>query len=228
MLQYRNEYKFLCSSKMLESIENGLSALCAHDSHVNSMGRYNIRSLYFDSPNALYYQQTKNGVDNRHKYRIRIYDNSSDFIRLERKESRHCKKRKESCTISKHEYYRIMNELSLDKKEKVLSEFLCEKERLFLEPKVIVEYTRIPFVYPVGNVRITFDYQLTALFPGDLFAKSLPGIDVLPSGSGILEVKYDEVLPGALSSFFNKYDLQAISFSKYVRCCDALNGFIGA
>ena len=96
-----------------------------------------------------------------------------------------------------------------------------------LKPVTIIEYLRVPYVYPVGNVRITFDRNILASDSTDLFADNLTGSEVLFDGSGILEVKYDDVLPGAISRIFSAYDLQAGSFSKYVRAMDALSGIYG-
>ena len=42
-----------------------------------------------------------------------------------------------------------------------------------------------------------------------------------------MEVKYDDVLPGAIKKMFNSFNLQAVSFSKYVRAVDAMNGIVG-
>ena len=63
-------------------------------------------------------------------------------------------------------------------------------------PKVIVEYERTPYVYKNGNVRITFDRNITSSSQVDQFfnatAKKRP---ILPAGMQLLEVKYDEYLP---------------------------------
>lgn len=65
-----------------------------------------------------------------------------------------------------------------------------------MKPKVIVEYERTPYVYKNGNVRITFDRNITSSSQVDQFfnagAKRRP---ILPDGTHLLEVKYDEYLP---------------------------------
>jgi hypothetical protein len=41
-----------------------------------------------------------------------------------------------------------------------------------LKPKTIVDYTREAYVYPVGNVRITFDKSIrTGIYSKNLFDK---------------------------------------------------------
>ena len=64
------------------------------------------------------------------------------------------------------------------------------------KPKVIVEYERVPYIYEAGNIRITFDMNITSStdlknFLGQYAYKR----SVLPCGSLIMEVKYTEFLP---------------------------------
>ena len=85
-----------------------------------------------------------------------------------------------------------------------------------MKPVVIVEYERIPFVYPLGNVRVTFDTCLsssreTALF----FERKIPRRPVLPAGMQLLEVKFDEYLPDVLYRALQLDDLRQTAFSKY-------------
>ena len=92
---------------------------------------------------------------------------------------------------------------------------------------MIIEYERTPYVYPIGNVRITFDRRLKSARPVDLFDGFSPGMDVLKNGAGILEVKYDDVLPGAISDALHSFDLYPETFSKYSFAREALAGQIG-
>ena len=62
-----------------------LSSFMKKDSHAGDKGFYSIRSLYFDDHFDSFLDENISGVDEREKWRIRIYDRSSSFISLERK-----------------------------------------------------------------------------------------------------------------------------------------------
>ena len=101
-----------------------------------------------------------------------------------------------------------------------------EKRRLLLElishgmlPKVIVTYRRIPFIYNAGNVRITFDGDITSSDETSrLLTRDYRQRPVLPPGKSILEVKWDELLPLHIKSMMQLDTLQWSTFSKYYTC----------
>ena len=70
---FRNEDKYMISYAQEEYLRMHLGELCEVDSHTDAMNRYNIRSLYFDDYDDSAYGDNARGVDNRTKYRIRIY-----------------------------------------------------------------------------------------------------------------------------------------------------------
>ena len=208
-------------------VEDCVRALCFPDPHAGPDGSYTIRSLYLDSPGRLYYLQTRNGEDKRLKYRIRIYNGSDSRIALERKESLHGKKSKAVSVISREVCDSILSGKEFDPADDDLMIYAADRAKNLLAPSAVIEYIRDAYVHPVGNVRITFDRRILASSSEDLFAESLAGTDVLRDGSGILEVKYDDVLPGAIGRMLRPFDLQPVSFSKYVGSIDAINGNMG-
>ena len=62
-----------------------------------------------------------------------------------------------------------------------------------LRPVIFIEYDRIPYIYKLGNVRITLDYNIryTNRF-NNLFSKNKK---VYYLNDKILEVKYNELIP---------------------------------
>ena len=229
-LQYRNEYKFICDNTQMIQIEDSIRTLCFRDPHSGKDGKYCIRSLYYDTSDDKYYFQTKNGEDSRYKYRIRIYNRSDGHISLERKESLHGKKRKVTQCLSRDEYDRVFisgPDQSLYGPGPLLNEFISENNLYLLEPRVIIEYSRTPYIFPIGNVRITFDRHLLAAFPQDIFAENLSGINILEEPLGILEVKYDDLLPGSIQNALSYFNLMPATFSKYTRAREALAGYLG-
>lgn len=85
-----------------------------------------------------------------------------------------------------------------------------------MHPVCIVEYERTAFVEPVGNVRVTFDRNISGCENCTNFLeKEIPLIPLLPKGQHVLEVKYDELLPEYIAEVLNLGVLQRTSFSKY-------------
>ena len=87
-----------------------------------------------------------------------------------------------------------------------------------LRPKTIVDYTREPFVYAPGNVRVTLDYDIrTALRSVDFLN---PHCVTIPAGNApiILEVKWDAFLPNIIRDIVQLEGRHTSAFSKYAIC----------
>ena len=88
-----------------------------------------------------------------------------------------------------------------------------------LRPVVIVDYERIPYVYQNGNVRVTFDMNMSS--SADLFRfwdENLPKRPVMPPGMHLMEVKFDEYLPDFIYRGLNLGTLSQTAYSKYYIC----------
>ena len=207
-------------------MEEKIRHLCKPDPHAGNSGSYVIRSLYFDTYSDDCLAANLSGIDNRKKYRIRIYDGNPDFIRLECKYSHHNLKAKEMCVLTAGQCESLMHGASLPLPPEetapgeLLHYFLLERSTLLLTPRVIVEYMRTPYIFPAGNVRITFDRSIRSSGQTRHFlGKKIPFRTVLPDGIHILEVKYDEFLPDAIRELLAEgQDLRRTSFSKYSLC----------
>ena len=160
-MKFRHEMKYLCSDAQLRMIQSRLKGVMKEDSHTREDGTYLIRSLYFDDYDDRCLQENIAGVAPREKYRIRIYNGSMERISLERKSKVSDKIRKKSCIITR-EQYEILADAHADKTVKpeypeLMQKLLALYQTSRMEPKVIVEYERRPYVCQTGNVRITFD-----------------------------------------------------------------------
>lgn len=189
---------------------------------------YEIRSLYFDDAWDRCMDENEAGVDQREKYRIRIYDPRSDVIHLEIKEKNRGLTKKRACDLSREECIAIMEgelPLTLDSRAPLnclKMQMRCSR----MEPKVIIAYERTAFVHPSGNVRITFDRNIMASrccceFLEDRVCGMTP---VLPAGMHVLEVKYDEFLPDVIAQQLEIGKLRKTAFSKYYLGRLAING----
>lgn len=221
MKKYRHECKFLISAIDAELIKNKISGICMPDSHTDSDNRYFVRSLYFDTIDDSYLNENLAGINSRKKYRIRIYNFDNSRISLERKETEAGLKHKESCLLSIDQCNELMRGnilISADDNQVVLREMGVEHMLKFLQPKVIVDYLRVPYIYPLGNVRITFDYHISSSVNTEgFFDREIITSNVLDDNSVVMEVKYDEFLPHAIRKVINKYSsYEQTAFSKYV------------
>lgn len=220
--RYRHEFKYLCSYGELMTLKVRLKGLVSLDSHVGKAGVYNIRSLYFDDIYDTCYKENENGTDPREKFRIRIYNHSSERISLELKSKIRTKTRKRSCLLTEEQCRMLMKgEIPvLTAESPALLQKLCLlMQTRYMRPKVIVEYERVPYVYPLGNVRITMDENISASNRTELFLeKQIPLRPVLEAGQHVLEVKYDEYLPDYIYRTVQLENLRLTAFSKYYLC----------
>lgn len=220
--KYRHEFKYPISEVELKIIESRIKGILKKDTHVGLSGKYIISSLYFDDYDDTYFYENENGTDPREKYRIRIYNHDSSRISLECKRKESGKTLKKSCFLSREQLERILEGESLDVNESdspllhKFAELQCSKG---LKPKVIVEYERIPYIYKLGNVRITFDINLSSSSDVRLFLKgNYTKRPVMPRGMQLLEVKYDEFLPDYIFRAMQLNSLTQTAFSKYYLC----------
>ena len=218
MIDYRVENKYLVTDADLVLLAGRLKSVMSQDIHQEG-DCYEIRSLYFDDAWDRCMDENEAGVDQREKYRIRIYDPRSDVIHLEIKEKNSGLTRKRSCDLSREECLAIMED-SLPLKPEgraplnaLQLQMRCSK----MEPKVIIAYERTAFVHPSGNVRITFDRNIMASrCCEDFLEDRVSGMtSVLPAGLHVLEVKYDEFLPDVIAQQLEIGKLRKTAFSKY-------------
>ena len=106
--KYRHEYKFLIDRRQEAILNERLRNLIPLDSHTNENGKYWIRSAYFDDMYDRCYNENDAGVNERAKYRIRIYNGNSDRITLEKKSKSHGMTHKDSVVLSKKQFDDIM------------------------------------------------------------------------------------------------------------------------
>ncbi|MBE7064278.1 MAG: polyphosphate polymerase domain-containing protein [Ruminococcaceae bacterium] len=220
-LKYRYEWKYLCNIRQIEEIKNRLKYIVPLDKHTEN-GQYCIRSMYFDNLDNRCYYENENGIDPREKFRIRIYNAKSDRIVLECKRKERGKTYKSSCLLKEDEYRAILDGGSVDnigEKHPLFRKFyVLQKSQLF-KPVVIVEYDRTPYVYRVGNVRITLDMNIRSSNEvAHFFDENISTRPVLQSGQHLLEVKYDELLPDFIKDILQIDGLQRSAFSKYYLC----------
>ena len=88
MPKFRHEIKLLLTQADYRLMSARLSALLMHDENAGEDGEYFIRSLYFDDASHMAYREKLSRVEDRKKYRLRLYNDSDLVIKLECKENR--------------------------------------------------------------------------------------------------------------------------------------------
>ncbi|RAP73976.1 polyphosphate polymerase domain-containing protein [Paenibacillus montanisoli] len=190
----------------------------------NSIGRegYHIRSLYFDNVHETALLDKNNGIFQRKKYRIRIYNKSDSLIKLERKSKFHDYVAKESVGLTREQFDSLIAgdfEFLPELNHPLARDFYFDTKHGFLKPAVVVDYIREAYIYPVSDVRITFDKCLKASVQSlDMFDQDLPMIESIEGPKTILEVKYNQFLPDFINGLVQMSAANRSTISKYVIC----------
>lgn len=222
MRKYRNEIKYIVSKAIAMELKSKLSGILDFDPNADENGEYVIKSLYFDDLENTAYYEKLDGVLYRKKYRIRTYNDDDKYIRLERKYKHNNLTSKDQILISKEIYSKILdgNIEDIDVSEdNLLSQFIMEMRAKHLVPSVIVEYRRIPFIYPLSNIRITLDEKIkSGRYNYDILDKSLQTYNVIDQNEVVLEVKYDEFLPEHIEKILETVPAYRQAVSKFALC----------
>ena len=219
-IHYRHEWKHEINMADLYAIRARLRVVARGDPHAKD-GKYFIRSLYFDNLSDKALREKIDGVDRREKFRIRYYNNDPSLIKLEKKSKVNGLETKYSAPLTTAEVQRLAGgdfEFLRESPQPLLQEFYCKIRNQGLRPRTIVDYTREPFIYEPGNVRVTFDYDIrTGLSCTDFLN---PNCVTIPAGDPIviMEVKWDEFLPSIIKSAVQMPGRRVTAFSKYAQC----------
>lgn len=219
-MNFRNEWKHEINPFDKIVLTGRLSAIMKRDRHATD-GLYHIRSLYFDDVHDTALYEKIDGVNLRDKYRLRYYNGDTSYIVLERKSKINGLCSKKSIRISFHDAALLsgdriisMDELEDPEVRKLYAEMQCKG----LRPKTIVDYTRIPFTYGPGNVRVTIDYDIRCGVLTTDFLNPDCITAPVPDNPTILEVKWDAFLPEVIRDAVMLPNRRAAAFSKYAAC----------
>ena len=214
----RHELKYKINYSDYLALKSRLCSVMKSDSHAIN-GKYLIRSIYFDNYNDKALREKTNGVQKREKFRIRWYNDDFSFITLEKKMKFNNLCSKFDATITYEQLTAILNgecDFMAFDENPLIREFYYKMKSQCLKPRVVVSYTREPFVFDAGNVRVTFDSNIKT----SLFSKALLDNEygVKASDDIILEVKYDAFLPEIIAFLLQVEGVRQGAFSKYGVC----------
>ena len=220
--KYRHEYKYLVSDQQITVIRQRLKYLMPCDPHTSEDGIYSIRSLYFDDYYNSCYNENIAGTDPREKYRIRIYNHSSARISLECKRKERGKTLKTSCPLTVEQCEKLMHGEVLpdiENQPKVLRKLSIAMMIHGMRPVIIVGYDRVPYIYDLGNVRVTLDMNLYSSKDLTRFLeRDISKRPVMPRGQHLIEIKWDEFIPDPIYRACQLDNLKQTAYSKYALC----------
>jgi hypothetical protein len=211
-MRYRHEQKYFLNPHTAAVLKSRITAVMRPDTHAAG-GVYTVNNVYFDDMYDTAYQSKQRGSFKREKYRIRYYNGSKDFVKLEHKVKHGLLSYKESVNLTAEQCDRMCGGdfgFVLASDDPILEKFAVLHRLHTMRPSVAYTYLREAYTYETGNVRITFDSQIGDDLPGIAsFAKDGP------LSAGMLEVKFDSFLPAAVSSMLGGLPLVYTEISKY-------------
>lgn len=219
-MQLRHEWKHQISYLDMLFIRQRLKAVAQIDKNATD-GKYQIRSLYFDTLSDRALREKLDGISQREKFRIRYYDSNTSLIHLEKKVKMAGLGTKVSASLTEEQAQAIVDgnlDWMKESEQGLIKELYVKMKNEGLQPKTIVDYEREPFVFSAGNVRVTLDYNIrTGLGCTDFLNPNCITIPVADSPI-ILEVKWDEFLPSVIRDVVQLENRRTTAFSKYAVC----------
>lgn len=217
-MRFRHEWKHELSPGDLYALRARLSAVLETDPHAVN-GSYQVHSLYFDTPSERALYEKVNGFSRREKFRLRYYNHAPGSVLLEKKLKCNdlCGKLQEPLSIEETRAL-LDSSLSTGTDRPLLDELLRKSLSEGLRPKTIVCYTREPFLFGPGNVRVTLDYGLRTAPSWRKFLDPDSFTIPVPDAPAILEVKWDEFLPSLIRDLVQTPGARTGAFSKYAAC----------
>ena len=219
-MDFRHEWKHEITYSDMLVLRQRLRVVMKPDQNAID-GKYEIRSLYFDNLDDKALLEKLNGVNIREKFRIRYYNDDLSVIRLEKKSKVGGLGNKQSARLSRQQAQSLVDgdyDWMREGQEPLILELYSKMKSQGLRPKTIVDYTREPFIFGPGNVRVTLDYNIRSGMQCTDFLNR--NCITVPAGAqkAILEVKWDAYLPDIIRDAVQLEGRHTQAFSKYAAC----------
>lgn len=228
----RFELKYLLNRSQHEAMVAALEEYLTFDRQAEAQGRYNVASLYYDTPDHRAYWEKLDGQRFRRKVRVRVYGQQQVtpetfcFIEIKQRINKTVQKKRVGLPYaSAIELFEKgeMIEVGSAAEQAVVEEILYLYHTLQLQPSCIVSYNRLAFEskdYDPG-LRVTFDTMLKCRVH-DLSLLSQTWANdqfFLPPPQTVMEVKVNYRAPYWLTELIGRYRCSFRRISKY---CAAL------
>jgi len=230
----RYEFKYLVRDMDLPALEESLSHFMTLDPFAEKMPdkNYFIRSLYFDTDNYSCFFEKVTGVKYRKKFRIRTYSRKFEkdvpfFLELKGRDNYFVFKERQLITSEDADRFCMLhdlpNSINSDGDNHTYEKFLLDVFKKQIKPKVIIDYTRKPFVSKYDyEFRVTLDSNVTAIESSHINQTiKRANIEVKP-GYTIVEIKFRRSVPYWFTDIVRRFQLKRLSISKYCEGVEAL------
>ncbi|HET6202574.1 MAG TPA: VTC domain-containing protein [Planctomycetota bacterium] len=226
-MSWRFELKYAVDQRAHAGVRRVLRERLVYGEYVDRAGGYPVLSQYYDGPGLPLYLDKVGGYERRTKVRLRTYawrfgPQAAWFLEA---------KRKENASIAKDRLevapgaVNPLDPASWDALGEAGAPYLVARDLERLEPTAQVWYQREVLTSPAGDLRVTWDELIRALYPGEAMTTSLLYDErraVVPDRYGVLEIKAAQTVPAWLSALVARASLMPESVSKYVRAMNAL------
>ncbi len=235
----RHEIKFLLNEEQYTRLLPLLSEHMEPDPY----GRYEVRSLYYDTDDYAIIRACMDHPRYKEKFRLRSYGapraDTPVFAEIKKKFKGITYKRRVDLPLSSVPAF-LSGEYDPDENEQITREIRWFLGRTHPVPKVLIQYDREPYEGVTEPLlRITFDRNVRwrtdrLRLTDDGADRSAPAYDgaagqadpaegagdtlLLPEGSIIMEVKTPDTLPLWLCRFLSDEGIYRTGFSKYGVC----------
>ena len=212
----RHEEKYIIDYRQYVLLRERAMQLLTPDSH-GDHGSYVITSLYYDDHLDHALDEKLDGLAVHTKFRIRTYDYSDSFIKLERKDKHGILTKKHTARISRDQLPLLQGvHTPLDAFSGKARDLAVQMQAQDQRPVVAVRYRRDAFFFEGTDLRLTFDRELEAIGPDpdSLFCENVCGLPVLDGNSVIMEIKYGSYIP-TFARKFTDISCKQLSVSKY-------------
>ena len=223
----RYEFKYFLSSYICDEIINHVKNFMSLDQYAAKFPNKNylVRSIYFEDDFNSNFDEKINGFRIRKKFRLRFYNTNlnKDPIYLEIKGRNLERTYKRRVKIDQNdlkalEQNRPLNMLLSKYPDSQIIKFVFEYYKKKIKPKVLIDYTRKPFVNNYGlYFRLTFDQNISCInLSNNLKNTSINQKIICKAGLSILEVKFERSIPLWFHRIIQTYNLRRESISKFV------------
>jgi len=231
----RFELKYVIDERRARSIVPFLRCHLVPDEHADPREslRYDVHSLYLDSPGYILHRSTCQGHKNRFKLRIRFYDDlpqSPVFFEIKRRQNEIIVKRRAAVRrvalkrllVGQWPRHDDLFRADTDAWAALLR-FCSLRDTIQARGKVFVSYTREAYVTPDDDsVRVTLDRSILARRFNGVFLLAGGKCHPVMSNRVILELKFTNRFPLWMRELVRSFDLERRSIAKYIKCVQAL------
>lgn len=227
----RYEIKYFVEELQVPALRAELSARMAIDPY-SPHGGYPVTTLYYDSPDLLFYWEKIEGLRFRRKLRMRLYgnpalcgDDTPVQIEIKQRVNRVTQKRRiELPYLAARLWLDGRGEVEVDPSQRLfVAEVTTLIGNLDLRPTVTTGYLREAFVGRDADLglRVTIDHRVHGRDRDFHFASGAENRFTIPPKLAIVEIKANERVPYWATDLAARMDMSVIRVSKYCQSVEA-------